>query len=260
MDNYINSTLVHWTGRDKNDENAFEILKKIISSQKIHLSYCPNHATPVDETSTKDNINDKQTMMVCFTDLPLKYSSTFCAKFGTFGIGFKKSKMIEYGANPVFYTTPKHLDRIRNTNSLINKLISEEKDREWKDGNLNEGVGENYQYTGEHLYALNELFGFTQEFSYKDRDENYYQREWRINYETLPLEVGKGAEKVGYGGIHQEIRGKILCEMKFAIEDIDYLILPKSFFKRKNEITEVACIKLLIYEVAVEGKWWKKYI
>lgn len=28
MDNYINSTLVHWTGRDKNDETAFEILKK----------------------------------------------------------------------------------------------------------------------------------------------------------------------------------------------------------------------------------------
>jgi hypothetical protein len=259
MNKFINNTLVHWTGRNKNDENAFEVLKKIISSQKIYLSYCPNHPTPVDEPSTRENINDKKTMMVCFTDLPLKYSKTFCKKFGTFGIGFNKKKMIEYGANPVFYTTAKHLDRIKNTNSLINKLISEEIDREWKDENLNNGIGENYQFTGEQLYALNELFGFTQEFSYKDRDENYYQREWRINYETLPIEVGKGAEKIGYGGMHHKVKGKFLCEMKFAIEDIDYIILPKSF-KRKEEITELPGNKFVIYEAAVEGKWWVKYI
>lgn len=58
MDNYISNTLVHWTGRNKDDERAFEILKDIISSQLIHLSYCPNYGTPVDNPPMRDNIND----------------------------------------------------------------------------------------------------------------------------------------------------------------------------------------------------------
>jgi hypothetical protein len=259
-DKYINNTLVHWTGRGKDDEKSFEILKSIISKKKIYLSYCPNFATPVDQPSTRNNINDKRTMMVCFTDLPLKYSKEFCAKFGKFGVGFKKSKMIEYGANPVFYTTGEHLNRIISTNSLINKLLSEEVDREWKDAKLNNGVGDRYQFKSEQLYALKDLFGFSQEFSYKERDENYYQREWRLNFDTLPFESGKGAEKVGFGGMHGVVGGKFMCEMKFSLDDIDYIILPKSFFKRAKEIGELCNNKFLIYEIEVENKWWKRFI
>jgi hypothetical protein len=260
MDKYISNTLIHWTGREKDDEKSFEILKSIISKQIIYLSYCPNYATPVIASTTKDNINDKKTMMICFTDLPLIYSKEFCSKFGTFGVGFKKTKMIEYGANPVMYTTAKHLERIKSTNSLINKLLSEEVDREWKDAKLNDDLGDHYQFNSKQLFALNELFGFTQEFSYKERDENYYQREWRLNYETLPFEVGKGAEKVGYGGMHGIVGGKFMCEFKFSLDDIDYIILPKSYFKRKKEISELANDKFKIYEVEVEGKWWRKFI
>ena len=254
MDNYISNTLVHWTGRGKDNENSFEILKSIISKQIIYLSYCPNYGTPTENPTVRDNINDKKTMMVCFTDLPLIYSNEFCSKFGTFGIGFKKEKMIEYGANPVLYTTKKHIDRIENVNGLINKLLGEEVDREWR------GEMERYQFTAEQLYSLHEFFGFTQEYSYKERDINYYQREWRLNYDTLPFEVGKGAEKIGYGGMHGLVGGKFMCEMKFSIDDIDYIIMPKSFYKRRNELSELSNDKFLIYEVEVEGKWYKKYI
>lgn len=254
MDNYINNTLVHWTGRGKENEKSFEILKSIISNQIIYLSYCPNYATPTKNPTTRDNINDKKTMMVCFTDLPLKYSKEFCSKFGTFGVGFKKKKMIEYGANPVLYTTGKHINRVKNVNGLINKLLSEEVDREWK------SEMERYQYTAVQLYSLQEFFGFTQEFSYKERDENYYQREWRLNYDTLPFEVGKGAEKVGYGGMHGLVNGKFMCEMKFSLDDIEYIIVPRTYFKRRKEISYFTEIKFLIYEDEVEGKWWRKYI
>ena len=162
--------------------------------------------------------------------------------------------MIEYGANPVLYTTKKHIDRIENVNGLINKLLGEEVDREWR------GEMERYQFTAEQLYSLHEFFGFTQEYSYKERDINYYQREWRLNYDTLPFEVGKGAEKIGYGGMHGLVGGKFMCEMKFSIDDIDYIIMPKSFYKRRNELSELSNDKFLIYEVEVEGKWYKKYI
>jgi hypothetical protein len=254
MDNYISKTLIHWTGRGNDDEKSFEILKNIISKQIIYLSYCPNYATPIDNPTTRNNINDKETMMVCFTDLPLKNSKEFCSKFGSFGVGFKKKKMIEYGANPVLYTTSKHIDRIQNINTLINKLLDEEVDREWKNGM------ERYQFTSEQLYALHDFFGFTQEFSYKERDENYYQREWRLNYATLPFEAGKAAEKVGYGGMRGVLGGKFRCEMKFSLDDIDYIIMPKSYFKRRSEISILTKDKFLIYEVEVEGKWWKKFI
>jgi hypothetical protein len=36
--------------------------------------------------------------------------------------------------------------------------------------------------------------------------------------------------------------------------------LPKSYFKRKKEISELANDKFKIYEVEVEGKWWRKFI
>jgi hypothetical protein len=250
MKDYISNTLVHWTGRGKNDDEAFEALINILKTQLLYLSYCPNYGTPTSTPSTRDNLNDRKTMMICFTDLPLRYSKIFCSKFGRFGIGFKKERMMGYGANPVLYTTTQHLPRIKNINALINKLMSEDIDREWKE------EMERYQFTSQQLYSLFEFFGFTQEYSYKDRDINYYQREWRLNYETLPIEPGKGAEKVGYGGMHGLVNGKFMCEMKFSLDDIDFIIIPKSYFKRRKELLGINKSKIQIYEVVVENKWW----
>lgn len=248
MDKYISNTLIHWTGRNKSSDDAFEILKKVISNQIIYLSYCPNYATPLssDVLSTRNGINDRKTMMVCFTDLPLEYSKDFCSKFGTFGIGFKKENMIKYGANPVLYTTNQHLDRMKEISGLIGNLLAKEVDREWR------SEGEPYWFTTEQIYALNEVFGFTQEYMYKDRDNNYYQREWRINYDTLPFESGNGAVKVGYGGMRGIVGGKFMCEMKFSLDDIDYLIIPEKYISRKDEFN--INIPILIYEEVVEGK------
>jgi len=253
MKNYISETLVHWTGRGKTDDKSFEILKSIVLNQILYLSYCPNYGTPTTTPQMRDSITDRKTMMICFTDLPLRYSNEFCTKFGKFGVGFNKDVMMKYGANPVLYTTSKHLDRISEINKLINNLLSKEVDREWK------GEIESYQFTSDQLYSLFEVFGFTQEYAYKDRDNNYYQREWRLNYETLPFESGKGAEKVGNGGMHGMVNGKFMCEMKFAIEDIDYIIVPKSYYRKCSELTNIPKEKIKIYEVVVEGKWWKKY-
>jgi hypothetical protein len=35
---YINDTLVHWTGRAKSDDSAFEILKSIVTEQLPYSS------------------------------------------------------------------------------------------------------------------------------------------------------------------------------------------------------------------------------
>lgn len=252
MDEYINQSLMHWTARGKKEKESFEVLKMIINEGFLQLSYSPNYGTPPANPDEYDPLNDRRTIMACFTDLPLQFSKTFCEKFGHFGIGFKKETMITYGANPVMYTTNNHLHRIREINDLINKLLKKEMDRGWRE------ELEPYQFTSDQLYALNEIFGFTQEFSYRNRDENYFQREWRINYETLQNTRNGIAELPGYGRV-KGLRGRDLkFEMKFDIADIDFLVVPRRF---RKEILKLgfSSDQVKIYEVEVLGRWWRKF-
>lgn len=43
MPEFISNTITHWTGRDKSDTEAFEIIEKIINTRKLLLTYCPNY-------------------------------------------------------------------------------------------------------------------------------------------------------------------------------------------------------------------------
>lgn len=43
--------------------------------------------------------------MVCFTDVPLRHSSEHCKRYGRFGIAFQKLKLMNVGAQPVFYAS-----------------------------------------------------------------------------------------------------------------------------------------------------------
>src|SRR5438093_11530017 len=96
---HISESLIHWTGRNKTDAEAFSTLKNICEERLLWLEYCPTYVSVEFQERMK---------MVCFTDIPLRLSAFHCQQFRRFGIGFHKSKMIEYGANPVFYTTNQH--------------------------------------------------------------------------------------------------------------------------------------------------------
>ncbi len=123
--------------------------------------------------------------MVCFTDLPLSFSAEHCSKFGRCGIGFRKDAMIAYGANPVFYTTSKHLARIQHIETLLATMKELEKDREWKN------AIEKYPFSEDETVALMEVLEFLEEYSYKNEDDgpylHYYQREWRLPLGILPF-------------------------------------------------------------------------
>jgi len=119
---YINDVLVHWTGRNQTDESAMHALTSICDEMILRLSYCPNY---VHEEYKRESA------MVCFTDIPLSFAKEHCAKFEKFGIGFKKQKMIGYGANPALYTTGKHFDRIKKLAELLARMEDLEKDKEW---------------------------------------------------------------------------------------------------------------------------------
>lgn len=240
MRSYINNSLVHWTGRGKSDDEAFSILEKIINSRILLLSYCPNYTKLPESVATK-------TMMVCFTDLPLNLSAEHCKDFGCFGIGFSKEQMIIYGANPVLYTTKIQSERMKVFTNLLVKFAEFEKDREWK-----ESPEEPYQFTTTEFEKFLEISGFLQEYEYDINRINYFQREWRINYQTLPITPGNSPQKPGDGGIHGMVGNKIMCEMLFAKEDVNYIVVKRDFEVRGRQLASTIGCELKIYEDEVK--------
>ncbi len=92
---HISEFLTHWTGRDKKDVEAFNILSKIIETKQLKFSQ--NTITPALSKATVKN------QMICFTDTPIIQSLKHCEKYNQFGISFNKESLIDYGANPVLY-------------------------------------------------------------------------------------------------------------------------------------------------------------
>lgn len=246
MPEFISNTLTHWTGRNKTEESAFEIIEKIINTKKILLTFCPSYPRLPENRQLK-------TMMICFTDIPLNLSKEQCEKFGKFGIGFSKEVMIKYGANPVLYTTREMDEKVETFISLVGRLQNEEVDREWRDATLNDDFGDRYQFTSEQFDALAELAGFMQNYQYSENSIDYYQREWRINYQTLPKAIGMEPQIIpGQGAIHGSVgeddNKKIACSMLYDLDDIDYIVVPRNFYQQALELVNGLRAIVKIYE------------
>ena len=238
---YVSNELVHWTGRGKSNEHAFSILRTICDEESLRLSYCPTYVHPDFQQKPE---------MVCFTDIPLKHSHEHCNIFGKFGIGFKKSTMIRYGANPVLYTTGMHFDRIKHINSFLKRMKDLEKDREWR------AEMEPYTFTEDETVALREVTEFLQEYSYKNRDEEdyvtYHQREWRVAFSSLPFAGGGMSQLPGMSGIYirNESPHKIL---KFSPDDVEFIVVPIRFWWAARKVGKSLNCKVKVYEFAVGG-------
>lgn len=236
---YINNELVHWTGRNVSNDVAFKTLSSICEEEVLRLTFCPRY------------VQDKfrpDTAMVCFTDVPLRYSREHCGIFGRFGIAFHKQKMIEYGANPVFYTTGQHLQRIKEIAELTAELYEYYRDREWRED------FESYQFTDAQFLSLHETTEFSQEYSYKNADEanyvTYYQREWRLTFNSLDFAGGSSPHLPGKSCFY--IRGGNSYQIfKFAAADVAYLIVPWRYFWHGRRLAKKMKCGLKIYELSV---------
>ena len=238
MPEYISDTLTHWTGRGKTGEQAFSVIKSILTNRELWLSHCPNYPNL--------NRHEMKPIMVCFTDIPLHLSEEHCERFGKFGVGFKKENMMSYGASPVFYTTP-HLDeKIDTLISLVHDLRQYEMDRQLREG------FENFQYTTEQLESLIETFGFFQNYKYRDDSVDYYQREWRIDYRSIRRATPP--TQAGEGDINGSRNQQPTFNMLFNYNDIDYVIVPRNFEQECQLLLETLSLELevKIYEDEVE--------
>ncbi len=236
---YVSDVLVHWTGRGRTEEDSFSALKAICEEERLRLTYCPNYVQPPFQQNTA---------MACFTDIPLVLSREHCGRFGKFGIGFRKDAMVRYGANPALYTTGQHFHRIRHIADLLHRMKDLEKDREWRE------EGEAYRFTEEETLSLLEVTEFLQEYSYQNRDDidyvTYYQREWRLAFNSLPFASGTGPPVPGESSI--ECRdGKCHKVFRFSPSDVAFLVVPlRSWWAARPMATRLRC-DLKIYEFAV---------
>jgi len=236
---YINNELIHWTGRNASDDVAFQALSSICDEEILRLTSCPRYVQGKFKPETD---------MVCFTDIPLRYSKEHCGVFGRFGIAFCKQKMIEYGANPVFYTTKIHLKRIQEVAELTASLCDYHRDREWKEG------CEPYQFTDEQFLALHEITEFSQEYSCKNNDSrdyaNYYQREWRLTFNSLKFAGGTTPHRQGQSCFY--IRDKKSYKVfRFSPSDVAYIVVPCRYYFLARKLAKKLKCKLKIYEISV---------
>lgn len=237
--NYINSSLIHWTGRKKEKDDACLVLENICKEQMLRLIYCPPYV--------QENLKSK-VKMVCFTDIPLEHSREHCIQFGEFGLVFDKQKMIEYGANPVLYTTRKHLDRIRNITCLLERMKDMEKDREWR------SEVEAFNFSEDESIALLEVLGLSQEYSYKNVDGaryvNYFQREWRLMFNVLVSAGSTKEHKQGKSSFY--IKDGISCAVfMLGKSDIEYIIALAEYVERASVAANILGCHVKIYESEV---------
>lgn len=204
---YISDALIHWTGRGKTDDEAFETVKIILNTNRFLLKNCPTTAK-LDAIQAKEQI-------VCFTDIPLELSRTHCFRFGNCGIAVKKSDFIEYGANPVLYYTRQMATRIQDVYSNILK-------------NRGDMATDKFSLSlDELLGSLSRLF---QAYSYEDDDTelNYYQREWRLVFDPKKFSVD---QKPGTYTLKGKNEGSYFI---FEEKNILFIVVPRSI---ENEAT-----------------------
>ncbi len=240
---YINESLVHWTGRSKTENDALDILKTICEEQILRLTYCPNYS---------DKSYKPLSAMACFTEIPLNFSGQHCNQFGRFGIAFRKETMIEYGANPVLYTTNTHFERIKHIGTLLERMKDLEKDREWKE----DPDIEPYQFTEDETIALMEIMELLQEYSHRKEDGidyiTYYQREWRLTFKVLPF-AGSDSEFLAGMSCFYIRNGKSYHIFKFKREDVTYLIVPEAFASKAEPLAALLGCELKLYEREVNA-------
>lgn len=208
---YISNYLIHWTGKD-GDERGANVLSAIASTLRLLLSYNRLHVFDLSH-----EIHEK---MVCFTDVPLRHSSEHCNRYGKFGIALHKLKLMNVGAQPVFYASHacKHdMDKIFGFLQAKSQQTT-----------LPNGL---FQALHRHFYFIQRLSD-----GRADRDDTfYYEREWRLGAQSLvPKETLRRpnakyrSKQEGY----QHYTGELVTEgdksyFAFAKNDVAFLIAPR---------------------------------
>lgn len=211
---YISDYLIHWTGREGDEKGAY-VLNLISCTLRLLLSYNTLHVFDFAHT-----VDEK---MTCFTDVPLRHSHDHCKRYGRFEVAFQKQRIMNKGAQPVFYASHSCKE---DMDSIFKYLQAQVKEP---------------TLPKEILWALHRHFYFMQRFSdgqADKRDTYYYEREWRLGEQSLlsDSQLARSnpkyqAKKEGYPPYtgRRFIEGEATY-FAFDPEDVAFLIAPREYW------------------------------
>jgi hypothetical protein len=193
----------------KSDEEASSNLNNILKSNLLKASSIP-------ETIKYFNPSGPGVGLVlppicCVAEIPIPFLKLHCNRYGKFGIGFSRNKLIEKRFRPVNYCLDREdfiTSSILNLSLFIENLIDtdEQQSPHLKKENL--------------LDYIHNIECFTKTFSLTELETVYCEREWR-----------------GVGNLI------------FDDEDVKSILVPKSYREKYLEILKIKkSSSLLIYE------------
>jgi hypothetical protein len=233
-DGYISKYLIHWAGKGT-DHGRADVLSVIASTCELLLSYNRIHSF-----DWSHEIHEK---MTCFTDVPLAHSHKHCSRYSKFRIAFHKLKLMNVGAQPVFYVS----HATKQDMHIIFKFIQEQTRQLTMEPGL--------------FKALHRHFYFMQRLSDGRADGNdtyYYEREWRLGAQSLPTAEEWDRPNPRYHcqqeGYTRYIGKRVIRDGKeyfsFKTEDVAFLVAPRAWMSR---IQNPKSFNLFAFEDLVQG-------
>lgn len=234
LDNgYVSNYLIHWTGKDS-DEKGFNTLLDILRDNRLRFG--SNEFVRLGLSTSVAEVRDE---MVCFTDVPIRYSHEHCMKYGKFGIAFGKQFLASKGAQPVFYYTPFTMPDVIK---IIRFTIE---------------PGETTVIPQDIMKALRRHFYFSQPYSndsFASRHASFYEREWRLGEQNLDENFGEGGVvyKRALAGEARPL-GKLMSDDKykyfpFKVSDVSFVVVPQVFEAKLRDALPMRQFCIMCYE------------
>jgi len=199
---YHSNIFWHFCGKDKTEEEAFKILCEILKEKCLKRSL-PDNSDPFEEPIKNHNGINTPTwalQYVCFADIPFAFLKHHIELYGNVGLGFKKEFIIEQGGQPVLYAPFFEKNDAQKVYPSSISSIIERWGKEWAE------ITQKYQLNSPENrdlgWKIQSLRKYIKQFSFKDDNCSYYEREWRV-----------------------------INAFRFEENDISVLIFPKRFSK-----------------------------
>lgn len=218
---YVSDELYHFVGfsHPEDHETNYETLLKIIDSKCVSHPPHDGYSQEIRITLNWDAKIEEGELVVpeviCFCDIPYEALGIHMAKYGRFGLSFRRRFLVTWGVRPVTYVPIQPDSFTVGPASVYSIFIIPEwqaiwqgfyehvrapiKQTSWTHTLAEKPVSANDAIIAAHDLMARHFFGFLKAFNadlVEDSSENFYmEREWRkIN--NLPFEIGNVASVV----------------------------------------------------------------
>ena len=224
---YISEELTHFVAKDESKESKqYSCLVKIFHEGWLtHPPHNPdisgNLSVKLLNQLSENKIYNPQ--IICFCDIPIADIEIHWRKYSRFGISFSKSFLIQNGANPVFYISK---------NSMIHSP-------------LEPPISRSEYFDKKHKQYIDFFHGFHELKSIVDGSEAIPLKELEYGRQKMEIQMFLAFHLFSFikfyddklpenhpDNFYMEREWRKLGNLKFKIEDVGRVFLPKTYAKR----------------------------